>query len=84
MTTIKKTRRESLRTRLAKIARDGVNCGLDGCPVGGWAETRQAIARLVDDLPFPAERNYTVHQIIDALYTIDHADRYQIRAKVQS
>jgi hypothetical protein len=72
-------RRESLRRRLSIIARDGLSIGLDGCPVGGWPETQQAMQRLCDELPHRSERTYSVSDVVDALYTVDHADRYRIR-----
>lgn len=55
-------------------------CGLGGCPVGGWAETQQAIRRITEELPMPNERSYTTHELIDALYEVDSAGRYQYRA----
>lgn len=55
-------------------------CGLDGCPTGGWPETRQAIRRMEEELPFATQRTYTVYDLIGALYTIDHATgRYKYR-----
>ncbi len=47
---------------------------LDGLPVGGWPSTNEAMHRLVDDLPFRAEREYTREQFIARAYTIEHAD----------
>lgn len=55
-------------------------CGLDGCPVGGWPETQQALHCMVDELPHREERSYTVHDLIAELYDVDHADRYRYRA----
>jgi hypothetical protein len=78
------TTKETLRQRLAIIKREGITCGLDGCPVGGWAETAQAISRLQDDLPGRWGRSYTVHQLIDAVYVVDGAGRYRIRAEVSA
>lgn len=50
--------------------------GLDGCPVGGWPETQQAILRLSDEIPHRSERSYTVYDLIDRLYTVV-GDRYR-------
>lgn len=49
-------------------------CGLTGCPAGGWPETKQAVARLSDAMP--NDRAYTIAELIDCLYTLDHAERY--------
>jgi len=76
-----KTKRESLKTRLAIIRRaGGPRCGLDGCPVGGWGETQQALRQLAEDLPLKSERTYSVQQVVDALYDVDSAGRYRVRA----
>lgn len=56
--------------------------GLVGCPVGGWAETTQARRRLIDELPWRAERTYSVDDVIAEYLEIDHACRYQLRAVV--
>ena len=72
-------RRESLRRRLSIIRRDGLACGLDGLPAGGWPETQQALARLREDLPHTDLRSYLVRDLVAALYTVDHAGRYQRR-----
>ena len=72
-------KRETLNQRLAIIRRDGIGCGLDGCPVGGWPETRQALLRLSDDLPRREHRNYDLYQLVDALYVVNDADRYEWR-----
>ena len=72
-------RRESLKQRLRIIERDGLNCGLDGCPVGGWPETERAKRNLLDVLPSREERTYTLGELIEALYTVDHAERYRVR-----
>ena len=70
---------ETLNQRLAIIRRDGLRCGLDGCPVGGWPETRQAILRLADDLPRRDRRDYTLWQLVESLYAVNDADRYEWR-----
>lgn len=48
--------------------------GLDGCPVGGWAETAQAMSRIRDELP----EGYRLSDVLRALTTLDHADRYRV------
>jgi hypothetical protein len=73
------TARESLRQRLAIVRRDGLRCGLDGCPVGGWGETEQALRQLAEELPLRQLRAYTVHDLVQALYYVDQADRYRWR-----
>jgi hypothetical protein len=72
-------RRESLRECLAKIksGRRKDMSGLDGCPEGGWPETRQAIDRLAEILPQSANRTYSLWDVVRALYTVDHAGRYR-------
>ena len=75
-----KARKQGLRGALQAIRRgklDITRCGLAGCPVGGWPETRQAMSRIEDELP--RDRTYTVQQIVDAVYTEDHAGRWQLR-----
>ncbi len=52
---------------------------LIGCPVGGWAETTQAMQRIDDELPRREERAYTRNGLIDAALTVDQADRYRWR-----
>ena len=41
---------------------------LDGLPVGGWAETVQAIERIRDDLPSRLVRAYKIEDFIRATY----------------
>lgn len=72
-------KRETLKQRLAIIRREGIRCGLDGCPVGGWPETRQAMLRLADELPRRDERDYDIRQLVAALYWVNDADRYEWR-----
>jgi hypothetical protein len=57
---------------------------LDGKPVGGWPETRQARMQLRDDLPLQSQRAYTVDEFISALYTVDSSDRYRSTVEVAS
>lgn len=79
-----KTRKQSL-AQAIRLVRSGrglhgvTRCGLAGCPVGGWPETVQAISRMDDELPFRAERSYTVYDLIEALYEEDHTGRYVYR-----
>lgn len=49
---------------------------LEGKPVGGWPETEQALRQLRADLPLQSEREYTVEDFVDALYTVS-GDRYR-------
>jgi hypothetical protein len=56
--------------------------GLDGCPVGGWPETRQARSRLGEALPLRSERLYTVGDLVSFAMTVDYADRYRIRPEL--
>lgn len=72
-------KRETLHQRLAIIRRDGLRCGLGGCPLGGWPETRQALLRLEDDLPRREHRDYTIWQLVDSLYVVNDAGRYEWR-----
>lgn len=87
MTTATKTaRRQSLRQALTQVRSGKIRvtrCGLDGCPVGGWGETRQAMDRIQAELPHRSLRTYTLTEIVDALYTVDGADRYRLRAEVR-
>jgi hypothetical protein len=34
---------------------------------------------VLEELPLRTERDYTASQFIDAVYTVDHADRYRTR-----
>ena len=52
-----------------------VRCGLAGCPVGGWAETAQAMRRIRDELPDGVD----LYDVIDAMYYTDAMDRYRVR-----
>jgi len=74
-------RKETLRqaVKLARTGRRPVRAGLDGCPVGGWARTQQALAGLAEELPHYTARHYTVDQLVDALYVVDHVNRYRWR-----
>ena len=75
----KQTLQQALRLERAgklKIA----ECGLAGCPTGGWAETQQAMRRIADELPRADERSYSLHDLISSLYSVDHAGRYVYRA----
>jgi hypothetical protein len=51
---------------------------LDGLPVGGWAETRQATLELTNYLPHRRDRSYTVGHFVSACYE-DH-DTYRRRS----
>jgi len=49
-----------------------------GIPEGGWGETKQAKARLVEALPRPEDRDYTLADVIDAaLCVCPTTGRYQ-------
>ena len=52
---------------------------LSGKPVGGWPETTQARAELVDHLPFRSDRAYTVEEFVAAAYEIDRLDYYRAK-----
>lgn len=56
---------------------------LDGCPVGGWGETQQAMQRLRELLPSREARSYSVEDFIDAVYRIDAADRYRSKLSAE-
>jgi hypothetical protein len=76
-------RKQSLKQAIRIIDAGGMGdvlrCGLDGCPEGGWPETKQAILRMCEELPPRSERSYTVYDIIEVFYYVDHADRYRLR-----
>lgn len=73
-----KNSKETLAQRLRIIDRNGLpGISLDGCPVGGWAQTQQAMQRLEDSLPAADERNYTVAALVRACYREDSAGRYR-------
>lgn len=81
-------RRQSLRSAVAAVRRGGaisraVN-GLVGCPLGGWGETAQARAALVDALPLRIDRSYTAADLIAACLRENHAGRYEWREEVAS
>lgn len=81
MTTTTRTRRTTLRDALRsqRLVAAIHRCGLAGCPEGGWPETQQAMRRIADELPLRDTRAYRVHDVVDALYAIDHAGRYCAR-----
>lgn len=54
--------------------------GLVGCPTGGWAETRQAMRAVADEVPRAAA--FTVAELVEATMRLDSAGRYQWRAEV--
>lgn len=58
-----------------RFFRGALSC-LHGKPVGGWAETRQALRELRDALP--VSRDYAVSEWIEAVYEIRN-DRYWTR-----
>lgn len=81
-------RRQSLRSAVAAVRRGGavsraVN-GLVGCPLGGWPETAQARAAVVEALPLRADRSYTADELVTACLRESHAGRYQWRVEVAS
>ena len=77
--------KQNLKTALT-LATKGVrpysflSTALDGCPVGGWPQTEQAMRLIADELPAAAARDYTINQFVDAAYEIDRStDRYRTR-----
>ena len=71
-------RRESLHQRLRLIRSGRASAsGLEGCPVGGWPETQQGMRSIREDIPVRAARTYTIHQLVDAIYTVDASGRYR-------
>lgn len=67
-------------TKSERIARDSrrVPYSLDGLPVGGWAETQQALRDLEQALPL--DRDYTLAEYVSANYYVDSTGRYRSRA----
>lgn len=53
--------------------------GLVGCPVGGWAETAQAMRTLIDELPRRSDRAWRVYDLIDRCLCVDASGRYRWR-----
>lgn len=47
---------------------------------GGWAETEQAKARLIDALPGKWDRDWTLGDFIDANFRVDARGFYRIAA----
>jgi hypothetical protein len=73
-------KKQTLKQAITTAERMGaLRCGLGGCPQGGWPETRQAMERIEDCLPRREMRTYALQDFVDALYTVDHAGRYQVR-----
>jgi len=58
-------------------------CALDGCPVGGWPETNQAMQRIREYLPGRIDRNYSLGSFIEAVYYVDSLDRYRTKGGEQ-
>lgn len=55
---------------------------LIGCPFGGWPQTRQAWARLRDDLPsWIVTAGPGTEAVVRALTVLDHAGRYSWRGE---
>lgn len=54
-------------------------CVLDGCPVGGWPETNQAMQRIREYLPQRSDRNYSLGSFVEAVYCVDFSGRYRTR-----
>lgn len=50
---------------------------LDGAPVGGWGETEQGRHEVAEALPQEAGRDFSIGEFVDAMYYVDHADRYR-------
>ena len=44
------------------------------------AQREQAMRRIADELPRADERSYSLHDLINSLYSVDHADWYVYRA----
>jgi hypothetical protein len=80
----KHTHQQTIRQAMAATRVDKSNmaraaCALDGCPVGGWGETAQAMRQIAEYLPSRSERTYSVAEFVAAAYYVDHADRYRSR-----
>lgn len=75
MSANKQTIAQALRTPAIRRALNE----LVGCPVGGWGDTDMARRRLVDALPWRADRSYSASDLISAALTVDIADRYRWR-----
>jgi len=82
--TTTRDRRQTLRTAVRHARKEGhplcraIN-GLVGCPVGGWGETDQAMRQVREELPFRAERRYTLGDLIAAVVEEGLDGRYQRR-----
>ena len=70
-TAVRLTQRERAYQRAANY--------MEGLPVGGWAETKQGERQVSEELPFRADRSYTVDDFIFAVYRVDSAGRYRRR-----
>jgi len=68
-----KTRTRIQKYLVADASREARSCGLDGCPVGGWAETEQARRRLAEALPY----NISVRDFVGVAYIEDATGRYR-------
>lgn len=70
-------RRQSIKQALRSTEIVRALSGLVGCPVGGWAETKQAMARIDDAIPIRSLRSYTASSLVEAAMRVDSAQRYQ-------
>ena len=53
--------------------------GLDGCPVGGWGETDQAMRRIREELPFRQDRDWTLGDLVAREMEEDATGRWRWR-----
>lgn len=83
-TTTTRDKRQTLRTAVRHARKEGHPLcraieQLVGCPVGGWGETDQAMRQVREELPFRAERRYTLGDLIAAVVEEGPSGRYQRR-----
>jgi len=75
----RKPRKVSMSDALSwRGVQQGLN-GLDGCPVGGWGETDQAMRRLREELPFRQDRDWTLGDLVAREMVEDSTGRWRRR-----
>jgi hypothetical protein len=66
------------------LALQGAINDLEGCPAGGWPQTRQALRRISEELPRREERSYEREDFIESCFDLDVAERYRRRPKEEA
>jgi hypothetical protein len=80
-TPTKKPRKVSMSRALSWCGVQQALGGLDGCPVGGWGETDQAMRRLREELPSRQDRDWTLGDLVASEMEEDSTGRWRWRRR---